>query len=193
MSSTISPRARFCAVVGWKGSTSRMRGADLLVGCEGDAGALAGLAALDFEAEFQEEELFEDEAAVRGRARALELGQRTSRHPGNAPAAATYRAMGKPQPFQHGGGQRFRNAARAARREALKSCAAEPARAELGAAQGFIDGRDAAHFQASRTLQSPSGRISNCGWIILKPRDEREASTLPKTATVWPDWNRSLR
>ncbi len=56
-------------------------------------------------------------------------------------------ARGHAEPFQHGGGQRFRNAA-AQLAEKREELAAQPARAELGAAEGLVDGRDAAHLQA---------------------------------------------
>jgi hypothetical protein len=41
--------------------------ADFVSGCEWDARALAQAAALEFEAEFEEEEFFEDETAMGGR------------------------------------------------------------------------------------------------------------------------------
>ena len=50
--------------------------AHLVVGGEADAGAFAHAAALELEAEFEKEELFEDEAPVRGCGRALQLRER---------------------------------------------------------------------------------------------------------------------
>ena len=66
MSATISPRVRFCAAVGWKGQHFADGFAHLVGGRKADAGTLAHAAALEFEAQFEEEQLFKDEAAVGG-------------------------------------------------------------------------------------------------------------------------------
>ena len=49
MSATISPRAVFWALVGWKGRTSRMASRTLVVGLKGEAGALLQAAALQLQ------------------------------------------------------------------------------------------------------------------------------------------------
>ena len=58
--------------------------------------------------------------------------------------------------------------------------AAHPSGGEARAAERFVDRDDAADFEESvEGSSAPSGIISNCGWIILRPRPEREGSTLP--------------
>ena len=45
----------------------------------------------------------------------------------------------------------------------------------------------------SSASSEPSGSTSNCGWIILNPRPERDASTFPYSATICPGLNRPSR
>src|SRR6185437_14427088 len=68
----LAQRALLCGG-GMKGKHLADGFADAVVGGEGNAGPFAHAAALELEAEFEEEQLFEDETAVRGSGEALQL------------------------------------------------------------------------------------------------------------------------
>ena len=100
MSATISPSARFCAAVGWKGSTSRMASRTLSLVAKRDAAALFHAPALQLEAQLQKEQLFKDEPAM-GRSRAaLQLGERRAFRR-KVDFAQRGFAAGKTEPLEH--------------------------------------------------------------------------------------------
>ncbi len=119
--------------------------ADLVAGVEGDAGALAEAAAFELEAEFEEEELFEDEAAVGGGGPVLELGHGCVFRR-EVYAAERGFAIGQIEALKHGGGQALGDGAAHAFEE-VEDDLALPAGSESGAAEGLVDGGDAADFE----------------------------------------------
>ncbi len=143
-------------------------GADVFAGGEGGALALAELLAFEFEAEFEVPELFEDEAAVGGGAGFLELadgcvGGR------EVEVAEGLHAGGQLEAFDEGAGEGFLDSIWGGDAgffefaEEVPEDAAEPAGAEFGApgggaAEGGVDGDDAAHFEGGELGVVAGGR-----------------------------------
>ncbi len=126
-------------------------------GGEGGAEALAHAAALEFEAEFEIEELFKDEALVRGGGGGHQLDHRRSRF-GEVDGFEGLEARGKMKAMEERGGERllrFDAVSAAALNKFLEDGpddAAHPFGGELGspgsgAAERLVYGDDAAHFE----------------------------------------------
>ncbi len=161
-------------------------GAHAVVDLERDAGLRAHLAALQFESEFEEEQFFEDQPDVRGRARRLQVRQALANlGPVRLPEGAT--AIDQLHAATNGGRNRVGNILVEVLQHAVDD-AAKPARGEAAVAGGFVDRNDAADFErlpllifgGGFRLAEGSCRISNCGCRIWKRWPPRSpASTLP--------------
>ena len=110
--------------------------------------ALPHAAALEFEAELEEEELFEDEAAMGGRGKALQLGEGRA-FGRKVDFAQRGFAVGKIEPREHRLRQALGHGA-AHGFEQVEDDLALPARGQAAAAERFVDGRDAADFKQAR-------------------------------------------
>jgi len=127
-------------------------GADVCIGGEGDALAVAQAFALEFEAEFEVEELLEDEALLGGGAEALQVGEQRSGG-WEVGVAQGLEAGWEAEAAQHGDGEDlFERRALRELFEDLPEHAARPLGAEFrapggGAAERLVDGDNAADFE----------------------------------------------
>ena len=127
-----------------KGQHLAQRGAYRFIGLEGDTLPLAKFLPLQLQAEFEVEELLKNQPLLRRRSPGLELAHGGSRFRKVRPAQCIF-AAGQLQAAAQRRGQGLGDATLQFFQHSPDD-APLPARCQF-VAQGFIDGRDAAHFQ----------------------------------------------
>jgi hypothetical protein len=121
--------------------------AHLVGGGEGDAGALAHAAALEFETKLEEEQLLEDEAAMSRRAECLQLCHRGAFRRKVDLAQGSF-AVGQVEARKHRCRKALRDNA-AHRLEQVEDDPSLPAGGHAASAQGLVDRRDPTHLEQS--------------------------------------------
>ena len=122
--------------------------AHFVVGGEADAGTLSHAAPLEFEAEFEKEQLFKDEPPVGRGGGTLKLRQRSA-FGWIMDLAQRCFASWKVETGEHGCGQALRNCS-AHRLKQIEDHLALPSRGQLASAEGLVYRRDATDFEQPR-------------------------------------------
>ena len=144
MSATISPKRVLLRLGGVEGQHLAQRRAHRIIGFEGNALPLAKFLPLQLQAQFEVEELFENQPLLRRRSPGLELAHRGSRLGKVRPAQCVF-AAGQLQTAAQRLGQGFGDAAL----QFFQQPPDDPPLPTRGqfVAQGLVDRRDAAHLQ----------------------------------------------
>ena len=144
MSATISPSAVLLRLGGVEGQHLAQRRTHLGIGFEGNPLPLAEFFPLQLQAQFEEEELFEDQSLLRRCSPGLKLAHRGSRLGEVRPAQSIF-AAGQLQTAAKGLGEGLRDAPFQFLQHPVDDPAL-PAGSQL-VAQSFVDRRDPAHLQ----------------------------------------------